>query len=328
MTILEPQKEKNIRTALSKMKIDGEDMDYAISAYLAIVYDGVKEVPKVGNRYIPQRNLERKMSELMREKYHYKKPIDNRVKSAFDSLWRCGAIIPIETGSTDPDIFISTRGPIKTGSTDPDIFISTRGRAKSWIAVHPAMLDLIGKEERSLDFAKTSFSFFNSKIDPPANKPDLNYWFRVHGECSISSMTYFKSVALIILSSVYEAFFFDVDVRKIAVNVFTRTDRIKRETDSFLSPLVNVNDPDSPDIDYNFYAGSAMPSNEISSLSGIIKLWSIEVYRKRSPKDVHFGGVITPFHPGSMDEKLYSTVFYLQRPEFLKFCEEFFQRLR
>jgi len=314
MTILEPQKEEDIRAALTTMGIDGKDMDYAISAYLAIVYDGVKEVPKEGNRYIPQYmpqgNLKRKVFALMKEKYKYWKPIDNRVNSAFDNLWKSGAIIPIETGYTDPDIFMNTRG-----------------RSKSWIAVHPAMLDLykIGKEERSLDFAKTSFSFFDSKINPPANKPDFNYWFRIHGECSISSMTYFKSVALIILSSVYEAFF-DVDVRKIAVNVFTRTDRIKREMDSFLSLLVNGNDIDSPDIDYNFYAGSTMPTNEMSSLSGVVKLWSIEIYRKKSPKDVHFGGVITPFHPGSMNEKLYSTVFYLQRPEFLKFSKEFFSK--
>ncbi len=309
---ISPQRERDIKEVLSNMGIDGADMDYAISAYLAIIFGGVKEVPEVGNRYIPQGNLEREVSALMKRRYKYIKPIDNRVKSAFDSLWRSGAIIPIETGHTDPDIFANPRG-----------------KAKSWIAVHPAMLDLyrIGKEERSLDFAKTSFSFFDSKIDPPANKPDFNYWFRVHGEYSISSITYFKSVALILLSGVYEAFF-DVNVHKIVVNAFTRTDRIKGEIDSYLSLLKNSDDPDSPGIDYNFYAGSTNPSNEISSLSGIIKLWSIEIYRKKSPKDVHFGGVIIPFHPGTMGERLYSTVFYLQRPEFLRFCEEFFQRLR
>ena len=393
MVAIESPKERDIRKSLSILGIAPHNMEYSLPTYLTIVYDGVKKEPddkKPGDKkpddknheqddmeakYLPQGKLKRKISKFMTN-IGYNVPNDYRLNNALDSLWRNGVIIPVERGSSDPDIFSNIQG-----------------RSKTWIAVHPAMLkhyekkdflfkkaagvendlksnklssnfkhkceredffrsksglntegndingQLIGRynlnlkkeheeniyrKDREIKIYKDAFYSFDSEINPPGSDPNFNYWFRIKGPCTFSSLTYFKSVAMILCSVIYEAFF-DVATSKIKINIFTGTGRIEEMANSLLLPLKNSGDKDAPKVIYNFYSENRKYMRWANFLSKILKIWSIEIYRKNEPKILHFGAVATPFHPGYRGEMQYSTVFYLQRREFHNFCLDFFK---
>ncbi|ADB57684.1 hypothetical protein [Archaeoglobus profundus] len=322
---------ESVNRYLEKLGVSPEQK----ALYFATTFFGVRD----DGRYNPQEAIIKEANRIYEMFEGRRGRIDSRT---FNKLWETGLLAPV-------DYFY----------VDPIILAEGRGSKKTWIGIHPWVLELleeVDKRKQSLDSI-----FMNIPLKPRPYSPDYNYWFRAKGKYTFITKTFYRFMYGYMISNILCSIN-DDKVANIKIRTLTRTTRIEKDINKIIqyleSNLENINfdvryyheekfeilttliqslkdkieefiTPDSKiNRLLNLITSILIKQNNIlNNISKIEKIWLVEIRRKGEPKEVTFGGNIASYTPGFLETKKYGSTIYVNREDFIKYVQELFNLL-